>query len=149
LTLVALPAGLNLLSGIMASAISMAALSMNLEPDESAAVTDDQNNRVDLCVDNAAEVSSGLSAGQSVSFSGKGVRVTFYLDAENHTAVRVEGKGSKAELRAIGDAISKKLVQQYAYHRLVGEMRVRGMNVVDETVEADGTVRLRVRVFQG
>jgi hypothetical protein len=49
----------------------------------------------------------------------------------------------------MGEALAQKLVQQYAYHRLVSEMKVRNMNVIEEELEEDGTVRMRVRVIQG
>jgi hypothetical protein len=147
--IVNLPAGVNLLVGAMPAIIALAAEALGLERENSVPVAGREENRVDLGVNNAAEVTAGLSAGQSISFSGRGVRATFYPDSEGRAAVRVEGRAPEAELRALGEALSKKLIQQYAYHRLVTEMKTRGMNVVEEEVEADGTVRLRVRVFQG
>ena len=147
--IVNLPIGINLLAGAMPAIIALTAETLGLERDDFVPVAEESGNRVDLCVNSADEVTAGLSAGQSLSFSGQGVRAAFYLDSEGHTAVRVEGKAPEAELRALGETLAKKLVQQYAYHRLVTEMKARNMNVVEEMVEADGTVRLRVRVFQG
>lgn len=105
--------------------------------------------RVDVDVPNADEVAGGLGLGAELAFAKDGVTVTFVRDVEGKMSVRVEGHGkSEAELSEIGRAMANGLVQQYAYHRIVTEMKSRGMSVVDEEVEEDGTVRLQVRVFQ-
>ena len=52
-------------------------------------------------------------------------------------------------MRAVAEEVARRLAQQYAYHRLVTEMKARGMSIVDEEVERDGTVRMQVRVYRG
>lgn len=106
-------------------------------------------NTVDLCVNNIEEVASGLSPGRGTTFRGEGVSVTFHLDENGRGAVRVTGDRSEEELRELGESMARRVVQQYAYHRIVGEMRERNMNIVEEEIEADGTVRMLVRVHQG
>lgn len=150
-TTVALPVGVNILGTVVASAAVAAAAALGLKQDtgNEATARQEAENSVDLSVDGVSEVSSQVSIGKSMSFSGNGVKVIFYQDANGEAAVRVTGKGSEAELRALGDNLAKRIVQQYAYHRLVTELKSRGMNVVEEEVEEDGTVRMRVRVYQG
>jgi len=149
-TVVAVPVGINLMTGALFAAATAAAAALNLVMDDQP-VNDqiEQGNTVDLCLENTGEVGGDLRAGQSLSFSGQGVKVIFYQDAEGRTAVRVSGQKSKQELKEIGEKLAQKLIQQYAYHRLVTEMKARNMNVVEEEVEQDGTVHLKVRVFQG
>ncbi|MDR3038618.1 MAG: DUF1257 domain-containing protein, partial [Candidatus Adiutrix sp.] len=126
-----------------------AALGLTLESRAAGPSAEAAENSVDLCLNHAEEVSGGLNFGQALTFSGPGVKVIFSRDAGGRAAVRVSGRKSQAELEALGEALAQKVVQQYAYHRLVTEMKARNMNVVEEEVEADGTVRLQVRVFQG
>ena len=58
----------------------------------------------------------------------------------------VEGEShSKAELKQIGEELMGRVTQQYAYHRIVTELRQRNMTIVDEEISADRTVKLRVR----
>jgi len=149
-TVVLVPAGINLLSGAMMAAMAATAASMDLclEPNQAGQALADENS-VDLCLDNAAEVTGGLNPGKSVTFAREDLKVIFFQDAEGQTGVRVSGLKSKAELEQLGQTLAQKLVQQYAYHRLVTEMKARNMNVVEEEVEEDGTVRMRVRVIQG
>lgn len=148
-TYVTLPTALTMASGLLAAAATAAAASMGLRLDNEGAAGVAAENSVDLCIGNADEAVSGLSAGQSMTFRGDGVTLTFYYDEDGRAAVKASGRGSEAELRALGETMAKRVVQQYAYHRIVMEMRARDMNIVDEEVEADGTVRMRVRVHQG
>ena len=75
--------------------------------------------------------------------------VTFSRDFSGKISIRVHGTGkSKAELKGIGEQLSQALTQQYVYHRLRTEMQNRGLNLVDEQVEEDGTVRMQVRTYR-
>jgi hypothetical protein len=152
MTVVLVPAGVNLLSGVMMAALAATAASLDLSPENeknNAARADAAEKTVDLCVNNISEVAGDLAPGKSVSFSRPGLKVTFFQDVDGQVGVRVTGRQSEAELKRLGEALARKLVQQYAYHRLVSEMKARNMNVVEEEVEEDGTVRMRVRVIQG
>lgn len=105
---------------------------------------------IDVDVPHVDEIAGGLALGSELAFQKDDVVVTFHRDAKGHMGVRVHGENkSDEELAEIGRQMAEGLVQQYAYHRIVSEMKERGMNVVEEEVEADGTVRLQVRVFQG
>lgn len=139
---------LSALGGMVAAAALAAAQSMGLEQLQDAAQVEQFANSVDLCVNNTEEVSSGLSMGDKMVFRGKDVMLVFYLDEDGRATVRVSGNQSEEELRRLGDTMAKKVVQQFAYHRIVTEMRERNMNIVEEEVE-DGTVRMLVRVRQG
>lgn len=152
MTVVLAPVGVNLLSGAMAAALAATAASLNLSPEKEKTSADRlgaAENTVDLCVNNPSEVAGDLAPGKSVSFSRPGLKVVFFQDVDGQVGVRVTGRGSEAELKRLGETLAQKLVQQYAYHRLVSEMKSRNMNMVEETVEEDGTVRMRVRVIKG
>lgn len=107
-------------------------------------------NEVELPVGDSSAVSDDISPGREIVLSKDDVDVIFSRDTRGRMAVKVCGSGkSEAELREIGEKMANGLTQQYAYHRLVTELKQRNFNVVDEEVEEDGTVRLQVRVFQG
>ena len=114
---------------------------------ESHTETSQGKNSVDLAMGNAGKVIDGV--GQSMTFSGDGVTVVFRQDASGNTGVTVHGDRDEEELREIGEKLASAIIQQYAYHRIVTEMKGRGMNIVEEEVEEDGTVRMHVRVYQG
>ncbi|HXE72556.1 MAG TPA: DUF1257 domain-containing protein [Candidatus Nitrosotenuis sp.] len=54
-------------------------------------------------------------------------------------------KQSPEELQAIGQELTEKMLQQYAYHQIVSQMKQRGFSKIEETVEEDGTIRLTLR----
>lgn len=147
-SMVLVPVGVNLVSGIMLAAATVAANAMNLKLEVSDQNKLENENSVDLCLNNASEVTDSLPVGKHLCFTGDGVKVIFFQNADGESMVRVSGQKSEAELKALGDDLSKKIVQQYAYHRMVTEMKARNMNVVEEEIEEDGTVRLRVRVMK-
>ena len=105
---------------------------------------------VTLEVDHCEEVTGNLALGETLTFTKGDVQLSFFRDTNGKMAIKVSGKGkSDAELKAIGQQFSKAVVQQYAYHRLMTELKQRNFNVVGEQVEEDGTVRIQVRTYQG
>ena len=145
---VTLPMITGALSGLVAAAAVAAAGSIGLKVDDTANAAASANS-VDIRLNNASEAAAGMSAGQSLRFSGDGVAVEFFIDENGRASVRASGRGSEEELRALGETMAKRIVQQYAYHRVVTEMRERNMNIVEEEIEEDGTVRMRVRIHHG
>ena len=84
--------------------------------------------------------------GQVIVLERDGVRAEFRRDGRGKLKVCVQGRGpSKAELRRLGEELIGVVTQQYAYHRIVTEMKNRNMVIVDEEIAADRTVRIRVR----
>jgi hypothetical protein len=61
----------------------------------------------------------------------------------------VTGEGhSRKELRALGEELSQRVVQQYVYKKVMDEMRARGFNVVEEEINEDRSIRLKVRHWE-
>jgi len=53
------------------------------------------------------------------------------------------------ELHALGEELSHRVVQKYVYQRLLDEMRARQYVVVEEEVDANQAIRLKVRHWDG
>ncbi len=103
---------------------------------------------VDISLETSETVTANLAVGEELVFTREGVQIKFFRDVEGRTGVRVHGHKNETELRQIGEDFAKRIVQQYAYHQLVTELKNRNLNITDELVEEDGTVRLHVRAFQ-
>ena len=52
-------------------------------------------------------------------------------------------------MRALGEELSNTVVQQYVYQKLLDEMRAKGFVVVQEETEADRSIHLKIRHWQG
>jgi hypothetical protein len=88
---------------------------------------------------------SGSVAGELV-VERDGVRAVFSRDARGALKLCVEGDHlSKADLKKIGEDLLGRVTQQYVYHRIVTELQNKRMTIVDEHVDADHTVKIRVR----
>jgi hypothetical protein len=112
------------------------------------AQTSDQ--RVNLEIANSELVTGTLGRDQSICVTRQEITVTFSRDARGRASVCVSGPGhTEDELRAIGQELSQRVVQQYIYTRLMDEMRSRQFTVVEEEVDANRAIRLKVRHWDG
>jgi hypothetical protein len=75
-----------------------------------------------------------------------GVRAVFSHDERGALKLCMEGEHlSKSELRRIGEELLGRVTQQFVYHKLVNDLAARNMNIVEEEVTEDRTIRIRVR----
>lgn len=101
---------------------------------------------VQLEIEQSEIVTNQLGRDQRIKVMRGGVTVVFERDARGKAAICVTGPGySDEELRAIGEELSQRVVQKYVHRRLLDEMQARGFNVVEEEVDENNAIRLKVR----
>lgn len=111
--------------------------------------THEDTGAVQLEIERSEVVTNQLGRDQRIVVSREGVTVTFSRDARGKASLCVTGNGqSDEELRALGQELSAAVVQQYVYQKLKTEMRARGFNVVEEEVNEDRSIRLKVRHWE-
>jgi hypothetical protein len=75
-----------------------------------------------------------------------GLRAVFSRDERGALKVCLEGEGfTRTQLRQIGEELIGRVTQQFVYHRVMTELKERRMNVVDEEMTEDRTIKIRVR----
>lgn len=105
-------------------------------------------NRTEIDVADSEILAGVAGTEQTIVVERDGVRAVFSRDARGALKVCMEGHThSKAQLKQIGEELIERVTQQYVYHRIVTELKERNMTIVEEDVEADRTVRIRVRNF--
>ncbi len=115
----------------------------------SSAAARKESNSVRLEIERSEVVTNQLGRDQRMAVTRNGVTVTFSRDARGKASLCVTGTGQgEEELRALGEELSQCVVQQYVYQKLMGEMRTRGFNVVEEEVSEDRSIRLKVRHWE-
>jgi len=108
-----------------------------------------QSGAVQLEIERSEVVTSQLGRDQRISVTREGVTVTFSRDARGKASLCVTGSGQSDEvLRALGEELSQAVVQRHVYQRLMDEMRARGFNVVEEEINEDRSIRLKVRHWE-
>lgn len=103
-------------------------------------------NREEIEVEDSEILESSVGTAEEIVFERDGVRATFSRDARGALRLCLEGGGlTKGQLRKLGNELIGRVTQQYAYHRIVTELKQKNMTIVNEQVTEDQTVKIRVR----
>jgi len=114
------------------------------------ATAQNEGREVQLEIANSEVLTDQLGRQQHLSFSRGGVTVQFSRDARGTASICVSGPGhTEEELRALGQEVSQRVVQQYVYQRLLDEMRARQFVVVEDAVDDTNAIHLKVRHWEG
>lgn len=109
-----------------------------------------QTESVNLEIERSEVVTNQLGRDQRLSVSKEGVTVTFSRDVRGKASLCVTGHGHDAEsLRALGQELSKAVVQKYVYQKITDEMRARGFVIVEEETDQERAIHLKVRHWEG
>ena len=108
-----------------------------------------QRQEIELEIANSELVTGQLERDQRIRVTRGGVTVTFSRDVRGRAKICVTGTGQTDEaLRAFGEELSGRVVQQYVYQRVMEELRAHQFTVVEEEVEGDQSIRLKVRRWE-
>ena len=108
----------------------------------------DQEQTVELDLENSEVVGETLAREQELVYEKDGVTVKFRRDIRGKLQICVSGEGkTDAELNEIGSEIAGKVIQQYAYNQVVSEFQDSNMMVVDQEVDEDQTIRIKLRAW--
>jgi hypothetical protein len=111
--------------------------------------TQDETRKLTLEIEQSEIVTDALARDQRITVTRGGVTVTFSRDARGKAMVCVSGTGHTDDaLRALGQELSQRVVQQYVYTRLMEEMKSRHFVVVEEEKDASHAIRLKVRHWE-
>ena len=106
--------------------------------------------KINLEIEQSEIVTNQLGRDQRIRVTRGDVTVTFSRDARGKASVCVTGPGhTDDELRAIGEQLSQRVVQKYVHNRLLEECRARQFNIVEEEVDENNAIRLKVRHWDG
>ena len=106
----------------------------------------DSVNRAEIEVEDSEILEGTGATGEEMVVERDGVRAVFSRDARGSLKLCLEGRDlSKSELKQLGEDLIGRVTQQYVYHRLVSELKERDMNIVEEHVTDDQTIKIRVR----
>jgi hypothetical protein len=102
--------------------------------------------REEIEVDDSEILAESGGLRQELVVERDGLRAVFTRDERGALKLCLEGEGfSKSQLRQIGEELIGRVTQQFVYHRLMTELKERHMNVVEEEVSEDRTIKIRVR----
>jgi hypothetical protein len=106
----------------------------------------DTKTRAEIELADSEILAGTAGSGEQMVVERDGIRAVFSRDARGALKLCVEGSGqSKAELKRLGEALVGRVTQQYAYHKLVSELKDRRMTILQERVGDDQAIHIRVR----
>lgn len=101
---------------------------------------------IELEVKNTQTVTDTLKREGKLVLKKEDIVVTFVKDIRGKCKVTVRGKNrSQEELKKVGEEITQKIVQQYVYNNIKGELKKKNFTVVNEEVSSDKSIRITVR----
>ena len=111
-----------------------------------------RNNKVKTCVEidvkNSNVISEFIKNKQTITVEKNNILVSFQKGADNRCKITVMGEGkTDAELKQIGEEISKVVTQKYVYNKIMSELQQREFSIVEEKVEEDNTIRINARRY--
>jgi hypothetical protein len=133
------------ITAAVTAAISTMGFSL-AQRDESVRQGVQSRTRTEIDVEDSEILADAGGLQQELVVERDGLRAVFSRDERGALRLCMEGEGfSKSQLREIGEELIGRVTQQFVYHRLMTELKERRMNVVDEEVTEDRTIKIRVR----
>jgi hypothetical protein len=105
-----------------------------------------QPRTVETEIEDSSVIADMLGKGEFIVLQKDGVSVKFGQDERGACTVCVSGMLDAKELRKIGEDVAGRVVQQFAYHRLMTELKQRNYAIVEEQVLQDESIQVRVRL---
>jgi hypothetical protein len=103
-------------------------------------------SRAEIDVEDSEILNEASGVREELVVEREGVRAVFSRDERGALKLCLEGEGySKGQLREIGEQLIGRVTQQFVYHRVMTELKERHMNVVEEEMTEDRTIKIRVR----
>ena len=133
-----------------ASSLGYTIVKEGIKQSQTSSVTGNSEGKVTLEIEQSEIVTKQLGRDQQIKVTRGSVTVAFSRDARGKASVCVTGPGhSDEELHAIGEELSQRVVQKYVHQRLMDEIRARQFVVVEEAVDENQAIRLKVRHWDG
>jgi hypothetical protein len=102
--------------------------------------------RTEIELEDSEILNEAAGVSEQLVVERDGLRAVFSRDVRGALKVCLEGEGfTKTQLRQIGEEMIGRVTQQFVYHRVMTELKERHMNVVDEEMTEDRTIKIRVR----
>lgn len=101
---------------------------------------------VNLVMEDSQIVAETLMRGEAFTMQNGDITATFRRDGRGQCTVHVGGANkTESELAQMGYELMDKVRQQFAYSKVMAELEERGFDVVKQEVEADNSIRIKVR----
>lgn len=103
-------------------------------------------DEVEVSLEQSEVLAEAMQRDTTFTASKGDIRVTVSRDIRGQLRVSASGANvAKDVLRREAETLTNSIVQQYAYHKLMTQLKERGFQVTRESVTEDRRIRLTVR----
>ena len=103
---------------------------------------------VEVSLEGSEVIADAMKRESEFVITNGDITARFSRAADGRCTVHVSGHNvSEEELSAAGRELVGQVTQQYAYNRVVSEMKKQGFTITSEEVGTDRTIRINVRKF--
>jgi len=133
-------------TAILAASAALGYRAVQSLEENAAGIAVERARGLDLIMGESQVMADTLERGESFTVEREGITATFRRDGRGQCTVHVSGSGrTDSELEAAGRELMDRVRQQFAYAKVMAELETRGFDVVQEQVEADQSIRIRLR----
>jgi hypothetical protein len=144
----AVVAGWPILCGAIAAAGSLGYRALKCDSAVSCADQSQTQNWVDIPIEDSQVVADSMARESEFVIRNDDVVATFRRSADGRCTVHVAGDNkTESELAAVGRDLVGRVTQQYAYNKVISELKAQGFSVTNEEITNDQTIRIRVTKF--
>jgi len=106
------------------------------------------NRSVTVPIEDSNILGDTMARDSQFTISKDDIKATFNREADGRVSVHVSGQNhTDSELQTLGKELIGKVTQQYAYNKVVTEMKKKGFTVTSEEVANDQTIRIHVSKY--
>lgn len=110
--------------------------------------TEKIQNSVEIPLEDSQVIADTMARESQFTIQRDDVAATFYRAPDGRVSVHISGDNkTENELDAIGQELIGRVTQQYAYNKVVTELKQQGFSITDEKVENDQTIRIHVSKY--
>lgn len=108
----------------------------------------EDTSSVEVQLEGSRVIADQMKRDSRFSITNGDVTATFSRSIDGGCTVHVSGRDrTQEQLSEIGRQILGQVAQQYAYNKVVTELKTQGFSVTQESIAADQTIRIRVSKY--
>ncbi|MHB9070276.1 MAG: DUF1257 domain-containing protein [Sedimentisphaerales bacterium] len=133
------------------AAVAGAVASMGLVAGESVKEIARQNNTpqeksVEVDLSENQTMTENIATDKEIVFTKGSIEFRIKRNTRGQCSVCVKGKGhSEVELKQMAEEFTQKMTQCFIYNKVVGELKNKDFQVINEEVSEDQSIRIHVR----
>ena len=105
-------------------------------------------NSVEIPLEDSQVIADTMARESQFAIHKDDVAATFSRAADGRVSVHISGDNkTDSELDAIGQELIGRVTQQYAYNKVLTELKQQGFSVTSEEVANDQTIRIHVSKY--